>query len=845
MDAAQNGNATAGAGSGESQTEWQSEHRQHSSPAGALQARRRFDLGPDYRSDTLPVFKPTKTVADLPAVEKYLDRIGAKATGILRARVEEEGERGYHRTVAAVTFTRQGDCVVKSGYGMSPAAAKALEPTDDDRKAMREAIVANADKLPKPISAISLPYELSGIDDQHLWAARDRQGHILCVQLRIDWPGFGNVEPKKEYRTYCYLSNGQWGECEPGDALPLFGLETLKAGPSKIMIHEGAKAAQAARRAAKDSDHPLNEELSRYTHLGWIGGAPNPEATDWSALKGLTDITIVPDNDDPGYDAVSRISRLLPRDANVLAVRWPRYFPIGFDLADKLPDEAVKQRFSIGLSLQSATWATQRVWNDNPKAKPVYKARKAFVSQWYYVAVEDQFILARNPAVRYTPDQFSAKLRPFCDPGAKNLAELMRAAMSHPFHSATYRPGEPSGATGTEGDEERCNVYVATAIRAKPGDVTPWLEFLAHLFPVEDERLHAQDWLATLIARPQQRAGHGLLLSNPTEGAAGKGTLIWFLTAQLGRHNVSNPSADTIVEDRFNDWIAFKVLVHCAEVYQGHSWKAANKLKDLVTDETVHVNVKFVAATDVPNGAWFILASNNPQALRIDQRDRRWYIPEVGDVPWPREKWATLREWAVSGDGFAFILDWAQRYEKLTGREYLKPGMKTPMTEKKQAMIDSSEDESIARALDILDAFAATRLQRTDPAKWVMLPDEDHPVERRKALQVEVAFTVDLVKLRECVDGIGSDNRLSDQHFIERLTAHGVSKFGARIRLKAGDNKSTALCWGASPKTAVDARVTNVKLFDYALKMKAGDEEGAKQAEANASEGEDPASVPR
>jgi hypothetical protein len=839
MHASQNGNATAGAGSGESQTEWQSEHRQHSSPAGALQARRKFWLGPDYEADAPPSFKPTTTVASLPAVGKYLDRIGAKATGVLRAKVEEIGERGYYRTVAAVTFSRVGDCAVKPGYGASPAATKELEPTGEERAAMRAEIVANADKLPSPTTVTAVPNQLFPIDDQHLWVARNPQGGIICAQIRIDWPGFDNVEPKKEYRTFTPLSNGDWGECEPGDKLPLFGLETLKAGPGRIMIHEGAKAAQAARLAAKDSNHPLFDELSLYSHLGWIGGALNPDETDWAALKGYGDLTIVPDNDEPGYAAVARISRLLPRDANVLAVRWPRsLFNLGFDLADAIPDKAIKQRFSIQESLQSATWATRRTnWDAEPKAKPIYAARKAFVAQWHYVATEDRFILARNPNVRYSPEEFSAKLRPFCDPGVRNLAALALDAMPRTFHATTYRPGEPNGATGTEGDEERVNIYTGPRIGTKEGDVGPWLEFLAHLFPVEDERLHAQDWLATLIAKPQQRAGHGLLLINPTEGAAGKGTLVWLLTPLLGAHNVANPSADTIVDSQFNDWIAYKTLVSCAEVYQGHSWRAANKMKALVTDEICHVNIKHVSASDVPNFAWFILASNNPQALRIDQRDRRWYVPEVGDNLWPREKWATLREWAVSGDGFAHILYWAQRYEKLTGREYLKPGMKTPMTEKKQAMIDGSEDESIQTAIEILDAFAATRLQRTDPAKWATLPDEDHPVERRKALQAADRFTIEREKLKKLADGIPPrDDRLSDQHFIEKLAAYGVTKFDKRVVLGTGA-KVTLLCWGAPPATADKAKTTSVELNEYWTAVKTKDEKAAKEEERKASEG--------
>jgi hypothetical protein len=237
------------------------------------------------------------------------------------------------------------------------------------------------------------------------------------------------------------------------------------------------------------------------------------------------------------------------------------------------------------------------------------------------------------------------------------------------------------------------------------------------------------------------------------------------------------------------------------------------------------VDTKYIPATDVPNAAWFILASNSPQALRLDTKERRWFVPEVGDDPWPREKWAALREWAVSGDGFAHVLYWAQNYEKLTGRSYLKPGEKTPMTAKKQAMIDGSEDESIGNAIDILDGYAATRLQRTDPAKWAALPDEDHPVERRAMLQAEVAFTCRLSELKREAEGFGIEprDRLSDQHFVERLAAYGVTKFSKRVVLGSGA-KVTLLCWGAPP-TATDMAIrAKADLTTYCVAVKKAEE---------------------
>ena len=88
---------------------------------------------------------------------------------------------------------------------------------------------------------------------------------------------------------------------------------------------------------------------------------------------------------------------------------------------------------------------------------------------------------------------------------------------------------------------------------------------------------------------------YGLLLVSAMQGV-GKGTLAEkILKPLVGENNVSAPNENQVVDQSFNDWIAHRRLVIIHEIYAGQSKKAYNKIKPLITDDSVYVNKKFFA----------------------------------------------------------------------------------------------------------------------------------------------------------------------------------------------------------------------------------------------------------
>jgi len=267
----------------------------------------------------------------LPNLHAYYQRIGAREKTFRRAVVEDGDDHGYRRIVATIAIKN----------GTIECSDAALEPTEGERVAI-EREIASAD-WPKSTNARfgSRPEQLRNASNRAVYEFRSRDGwETLFIQERVE-----RDDGSKSYIPWSFWSDGKWRRMEPDGFLPLFGLDQLNGG-GPVMIHEGAKAARFCQWLASDDPeaieaaarHPWGDQLRHRAHLGWVGGAPNPNRTDWSPMKNLASdfrVTIVCDNDRPGVDAAVRISSILRRPLEVL--RFGNAFPTGFDLADDFP----------------------------------------------------------------------------------------------------------------------------------------------------------------------------------------------------------------------------------------------------------------------------------------------------------------------------------------------------------------------------------------------------------------------------------------------------------------------------------------------------------------------------
>ncbi|WP_426037692.1 DUF5906 domain-containing protein [Brevundimonas sp. DC300-4] len=711
---------------------------------------------PELTGEVVPIRKPISSIAEVQAVAVYLKRIGARPRSF-RTAVVERKEGRYEKTLATIHFTATGQVEAPDGF----------EPTDSERALILDAVSRVTFPTHTPLEALhSLPPELTTAAPDSLFTFFNDDGQIVMLQQRVELADGG-----KAYIPWTYWSDCEWRNMEPEGPLPIWGLDQLKDN-AVVFIHEGAKAARAVFDQCEGKGEvtlPWVNEVRHAAHLGWIGGAHSVGRTDWEALrgKGIKRAYIVADNDAEGRSAVPTISREL--GCTAFHVQFSDEWPEGFDLADPFPREmygevdgvSVYRGPSFRSCLAPATWATNEtiVPPETPRGSPrrVHSIRPSFATQWAWVEDVDLFV-HRELGRKLKRDQFNASVRPFSH--IKHTADLLQGHYDGQTETLTYRPDTTRQVIKDDG-KSALNLYRPALVQPLKGDVQPWLDFLAYVFPDKDECDTIKRWCATLVARPDIRMVFSLLLISEVQGI-GKTTLGTILKELVGPHNASFPGESMIVETQFNGWLAEKRLIIVNEIYSSESWKAYNKLKSLISDDFVDANIKHQATYTIPNWAHFFMCSNHPNALKVERSDRRIFIPTLTETPWPRSKFVELRNWLEAG-GYGRIMAWAQAYG-----DYVQPGQIAPKSVSKDRIIADSMRPDRRAAEELGQA-----LMEAEPGK----PVEEHAF-----------FVRDLRSWIADQMGVRPEDtrRLNDQVLLAGLVAGGLKLTPRTDRLKVG-----------------------------------------------------------
>ena len=674
-----------------------------------------------------------KTLDDLPSTSAYLTRIGAEARS-LRTAVIRETHGHYWKDVAVIRFSPDGEIKCTDWQ---------YNPTDLEAEAIKKEFAeATFPQLLKLKRIVKPPKMMKEADSSDIFEFRDETDSIIMVQVRIE-----RDDGDKNYVPWTYWDDHEWRACEPDGPLPLFNAHLL-ADAHSVFIHEGAKAArhcqwmvEAATPDAKAAlrSHPWGSELQYSVHIGWIGGAMSPYRTAWKALKraGVNWAYVVADNDEPGRAAVPAIAQQLR--IPTFLIQFTNEFPASFDLADEFPKvlwgKADGSRHYIGPQfrdcLHPATWATDLI--PNLKGKPTPALRDSFRNMWAYVEEADLFVCTEMPEILRPESILNKMLAAFSH--ASETTRLIVKAYRGRSARICYRP-DHQGLLVTFRGSSAINLHTPTTIKSAKGNAKPWTDFLEYMFVKPDECENVKRWCATLIARPEIRIGYGLLLVSERQGI-GKTTLGSYILAPLvGLQNVGYPSENDIALSGFNDWVANKRLVVVHEIYSGASWKAYHAMKAVITDRDITVNQKYMRPYTIENWCHVLACSNSMRALKMENDDRRWFYPEVSEVPWPKEKFIELRLWIESG-GLSIIKNWAEKY-----KDYIGPAERSPMTERKREMIEGSRSEAqreaVALAEALKDAGRPATLLIKDIIGWVRAASQgrvfDSDYELRKAM---------------------------------------------------------------------------------------------------------------
>lgn len=590
----------------------------------------------------------------LPALAAYIDRIGAEELNFRRFMVKEQkGPYYVERTMIRISSAGDVTC-----------SRKEHAPTAEEAAAIKEAVLR--EKWPRCVlasmaEAARQAERLGGVC--HLFWDVARTG-IVMIQQRLE------LETGKAYVPWTFFSDAAWRRMEPDGALPFWKSQRPAAG-RRVMVHEGAKSAEACDALTRDpaalAAHPWGEEIAEHVHWGMIGGALAPHRADYDELREARplSVTYVCDNDWEGHAALQEVSRHY--GGRLKGIRFDRRWPASWDMADEMPREMFRSGRWLGPRLAEltlpATHATELV--SSGKGRPTAVLRRAFREEWVHSVAPEVFVHRDWPNRMLSTHEFNSFVRPFSD--VDDTARLLRMDATAKTAVLKYDPGRPPGIYGS-GDAGRfVNTHCPSLIRPERGDPSPFLEFLAMLVRPEDDRRELMRWVATLVSRPDVKMSYGVLMISETQGV-GKGTLGERILAPLvGEWNVSYPSESEIVESGFNYWMSHTRLAVVHEIYAGHSAKAYNKLKSVITDKNITVNKKYVTPYSIENWLHVFACSNSMRAIQISSDDRRWFVPKVTEEKRTPEYWNELNRWLADDGGLAKIRYWSDEFVKRHG----------------------------------------------------------------------------------------------------------------------------------------------------------------------------------
>lgn len=190
-----------------------------------------------------------------------------------------------------------------------------------------EALTGKGVELASPVDLDGYPTNHYQLGEPHQkWEYRDASGRVVMLVCRWNQPG-----GRKDIRPLVRTADGWKWQHHPTPR-PLYNLDQLTNEPERpVYVVEGEKAAAAAQKL-----------FPRVVVTTWPGGAQSVGQADWSALAGR-DVTLVPDCDRPGIQAMQWVAKALSHSAQRVRTVNPRSFtdglPDGWDLADALAEK--------------------------------------------------------------------------------------------------------------------------------------------------------------------------------------------------------------------------------------------------------------------------------------------------------------------------------------------------------------------------------------------------------------------------------------------------------------------------------------------------------------------------
>lgn len=178
--------------------------------------------------------------------------------------------------------------------------------------------------------------------------------------------------------------------------------------------------------------------------------------------------------------------------------------------------------------------------------------------------------------------------------------------------------------------EDGClNLWTGWGIPNGPmeGDVNPWHELMDHLFGTAAEaRTWFERWCAYPLQNPGAKMASAAALWGVTHGS-GKTLVGHTLMRIYGKH--ATEIKDDDLEDERKEWAENMQFVLADDISARGDRKFMRRLMTMITQKLLRLNPKFIPSYTVEDLINYLFTSNDPDALFMDDQDRRFFIHEV------------------------------------------------------------------------------------------------------------------------------------------------------------------------------------------------------------------------
>jgi len=244
-----------------------------------------------------------------------------------------------------------------------------------------------------------------------------------------------------------------------------------------------------------------------------------------------------------------------------------------------------------------------------------------------------------------------------------------------------YAPGEDRVT------EDCClNVWTGWGLEEpKQGAIGEWQRLMDHIFGGDGSaRLWFERWCAYPLQHPGVKMHTAAAIWGPVHGS-GK-TLIGHTLMRIYGTN-SAEIKDSDLDDERNEWAENKQFILADDITSRGDRRYMRRLMTMITQKSLRLNPKYVPSYSIADVINYLFTSNDPDALFMDDQDRRFFVHEV--VAGLFQRHTEYVAWMKSDAGAAAL--WYYMLDMDLGA--FDPHSPAPSTAGKESMIELGKSD--------------------------------------------------------------------------------------------------------------------------------------------------------